>query len=709
MGFLELTNETTGGGKHFELTYGSSKCPFAGIDSSMPDVYIGPNQLTAKSANVIAINGALEAVCWQQIYTEATSDLVIGIGDLLGQIFLVSFNVATTSINVTGYPNFPSATGKYLIGNVLVPGTGSSVLQPGTLTYKNVNGVCFFSFPWLPYIIQHNNSSAAVLTNYLGCAYLNELNGRLIAANIFQIAQAPQGSYSATTFNASIAMDIPPGTTQTPITSNVQNGWPSVAPGPTQVVNLVLTGVSTAYNNIRLAALNDALVLFQYSVDSGVTWTTFLTQNLGSGSFPTPNGTTSPQTFTIPITGIADISTVAVQVVASGRCQGTSLSDVLVNSYYASSAILIGDAPANAITEFPYQMAWSAPGGAYSQFNPLVNGLVTGAGFNNLPDVEDSITGIFMTGVTGYLLRQQGITEVSPLNSGINPFDFNHLWASHKGIGTVYPGTVGQYGSLAAFLSDTDIYSLGYSGLGVKGGKAKSAIYQELVGTLQANFISAGYSSVWLNGETFVGYVILAATPAAPYGLVLYLLNEEAKEWYRFTVTTGVACFGTQVCPIENALSHYIFVAEGANTNFSVYALPANTAITPGNATVTIALSPEEIAFMRDITIDAIGIYVKGIQSTGTALSATLSVTNLDGSTEVAFTAIDDTLATFAGDWAYLKLFPYTASGQRKPFTGLTPQIVASVTITGTAGVESSFSIGKIVAFGTMDALQRPV
>ncbi|HEY1644801.1 MAG TPA: hypothetical protein VGF75_00260, partial [Candidatus Saccharimonadales bacterium] len=123
---------------------------------------------------------------------------------------------------------------------------------------------------------------------------------------------------------------------------------------------------------------------------------------------------------------------------------------------------------------FPYQVAWSAAGEQYGVWNVLDgSGNPTGAGFNNLPDVEDVLTGSQFIGPTAYLYRQQGITEMTPLNSGIDPFDFNHLWASEHGIGCPFDNTMSQYGSEGAFISDVDVFTMGLAGINQIGGVAK--------------------------------------------------------------------------------------------------------------------------------------------------------------------------------------------------------------------------------------------
>src|SRR5208337_1459058 len=85
---------------------------------------------------------------------------------------------------------------------------------------------------------------------------------------------------------------------------------------------------------------------------------------------------------------------------------------------------------------YTQRIRWS-PSGIPTIWDPNVN---IGAGFNDELDVADAITGAFTVGTTAFILRNNGITEmISNSGSGTNPFSFNHLWASDRGIGNILP------------------------------------------------------------------------------------------------------------------------------------------------------------------------------------------------------------------------------------------------------------------------------
>jgi hypothetical protein len=137
------------------------------------------------------------------------------------------------------------------------------------------------------------------------------------------------------------------------------------------------------------------------------------------------------------------------------------------------------------------RIRWSNTG-----FNPILNGVFganlgtlgatfdpsinVSSGFNDFLDVPDIITGLMTLGRVGYLFRQNGVTEFTPTGQGQAPFDFNHMWASQNGIGSVYPFTIAQYGNMGVFVCFEQIYQITASTLQPIGGGARDAIITDL-------------------------------------------------------------------------------------------------------------------------------------------------------------------------------------------------------------------------------------
>lgn len=129
---------------------------------------------------------------------------------------------------------------------------------------------------------------------------------------------------------------------------------------------------------------------------------------------------------------------------------------------------------------FPQRIRWT-PSGLPTIWDPNVN---IGAGFNDELDVPDSIYGGLTVGTTAFILRQNGITEVTSTGQGINPFAFNHLWASDRGIGNILPFGYAAYGPLGIFISSDDIYNISLGGFKRIGGVARDAIYDDIYASI---------------------------------------------------------------------------------------------------------------------------------------------------------------------------------------------------------------------------------
>jgi hypothetical protein len=120
---------------------------------------------------------------------------------------------------------------------------------------------------------------------------------------------------------------------------------------------------------------------------------------------------------------------------------------------------------------------WCAPF-AYTTWDPAIDRT---AGFNTLSSASDSITGCFAMGNVGYILRNEGLTQLTPTGIALSPFDVTSVWDSLFGIGCTYPDTFAQYGSFAIWGNTNNFYAF-YSGNVPEGitGSAKVAIYADI-------------------------------------------------------------------------------------------------------------------------------------------------------------------------------------------------------------------------------------
>lgn len=166
---------------------------------------------------------------------------------------------------------------------------------------------------------------------------------------------------------------------------------------------------------------------------------------------------------------------------------------------------------------FPQRIRWSASG-LPNVWDPTVN---VGAGFNDEIDVPDVITGFMAIGRNGFVFRVNGISEMISISQGVLPFDFNHLWASDRGIGNVYPFSIANYGPVGCFISTDDIYELSLGGFKKIGGMARNKIYEDL-----ALAVNTPIASMF--GNYALDY------PYLTYKIMIPLAGNICKHWCYF-------------------------------------------------------------------------------------------------------------------------------------------------------------------------------
>lgn len=174
------------------------------------------------------------------------------------------------------------------------------------------------------------------------------------------------------------------------------------------------------------------------------------------------------------------------------------------------------------VQNFAQRVRW-CPSGIPNIWDPNVN---IGAGFEDLLDTPDSITGYFSIGTTGFIFRVNGITEISLNNSGTAPFNFNHLWASDHGIGNVYPFSIASYGPIGIFISLEEIYLVSLGGFEVIGKEARDAIMLDLANAIGSPI--ATIFPIYKQGYVYPQYVLSIPQPT---GNKSWRYSVEDKSW----------------------------------------------------------------------------------------------------------------------------------------------------------------------------------
>lgn len=179
--------------------------------------------------------------------------------------------------------------------------------------------------------------------------------------------------------------------------------------------------------------------------------------------------------------GISNVISNVGNLASGGTCGALYMAELAGRIVLASTVENGGN--------FPFRVRWSAVNLASNTFDPTVN---IGAGFNDMFDCPDTITGFLPIGRTGYVYRSNGITEMLPTSGQGLAFDFDHLWASDRGIGNAYPQTLAGFGPLGIFGSSEAFYKITPNSFDDISKGATDSILQDIfdrTGTVQATIL----------------------------------------------------------------------------------------------------------------------------------------------------------------------------------------------------------------------------
>ena len=183
----------------------------------------------------------------------------------------------------------------------------------------------------------------------------------------------------------------------------------------------------------------------------------------------------------------------------------------------------------NGVTNsFPYRVRWTASA------QPTAWDVTTNiaAGFTDMFDVSDIITGMLPIGRTGYIYRTNGITEMIPNSSG-GGFDFDHLWASDRGIGNILPQSIAGFGPMNIFVSGDEIYQITPSGLNGIGKVSLNAIKSDLAnaaGTVMGTIVP-------YMAQDYVYTVYMLIIPFDDQSAAMWLYDIKEQSWTRWRTT----------------------------------------------------------------------------------------------------------------------------------------------------------------------------
>lgn len=674
-----------------EITYGGKDAPFGGIDTSAPPNYIDSNCF-ADASGFLVIDGQLIACGWSPISVYLagwTSGMTyLDSGHFYQNKNYWNWALASTSSIVPpsgGNPGFTQTNFTIWTWQGLYPGTVPiaatlTVQQPQTTSpAAPATAVIYLSGPTSTYAIggtasvQFNNdigqiyptvihlgdTPAIVATNMAN--YLNTT-----AANLIVSAAASGTQVTLTTVATGAAANLTGLTVW-------GDGHDDVMPHP------------TIFQHFQ-GGLDAQTISFPPSLYP-ITWV-----NIGETLYIGGYGSMILQYSQSTGTPIFSVCTQYLGAISIGK----------FNSQLIAAGIVPGpDSVSQGIIQYPEMiLGWSSPN-KFNIWNPIhPDGTVTGAGYNQISDISDYLSGIFLTPGTAVILRTQGVDYITPLSGGISPFDFSHISNALHGEGCQHFKLVTEYDQIGTFIGNTNVYEFSGSLVPI-GDKIKILMFTRPTVSTYRNRDSASGPFLETKAAQVLAIFILDN--------ILFIYNFSNKTWIPYYLTI----LGTNVFDIEwlvrdtippDRPQEYVGYAPILVTEDIAGSLPAywryDTHVQnvdfPHATQCYVTFPQEEISFGRDITIESAYISLAG--DPGQVINFWISNT-LHAQLVLPSTASRDSYANYQ-IW-------FVQSSDDKT-TIQNPQLSISLPFSA-SGQLNAFKISKIAVFGSFDPNQRPV
>lgn len=675
MGLLKQ-KENDNGTVDLEIIYGGKEASFGGVDASAPPMYIDPRCFTDANGFMI-YNDQLVAMGWRQIASN--------IGDWPAGAKIVG----SGSFFANGrYNNFLLA---YILGGINAGPPASR-----TVTYYLYVWPSGLSTPLAQTAQLAVTQYAETLPATSAVAYLSYGGGNAVSA----------GSVTLTVGAANVVQAINIGDSALAVATNLvalingTAGYPCTATLNTATQQIQLTTVVTG------AAANSTTLIVTMA---GAMVPAVTISQLFAGATDQVS-----ENFCIPIDPLSWVA-VGESVYFGGpgsmilqytNTSGSEVFSVLTqylgavqlykfNSQLIAAGIIPG--PGQDI-QFPEMIVgWSAPNN-YGTWTPTTPaGLVTGAGFNQISDIADYITGILISNSMAIILRAQGLDYATATGNSTIPFDFNHISNAKLGEGCQDGRLVTQYDQIGAFVGNSDVYEFSGSLVPV-GAKIKNLVVTDS----QTPPINRSATSAALSFDTDIN-----AYAFFLIDYVIYVYSFANKTWMLFDTNLSPGVLESTLLAPWAAQS-----SVGSQTQFTnSYNLVLINVSAIGQAPTFwyldnlvqdytagwakpsyVEFMQEEIALGRDITVDSLYVLVAGspLQELNWSVSGVLHgalILPLDASPDV-----------FVG---YQVFFVEGSS------TVKNPQVRLDVSLQ-VPGINASLSIAKLALFGSYDPNQRP-
>lgn len=383
--------------------------------------------------------------------------------------------------------------------------------------------------------------------------------------------------------------------------------------------------------------------------------------------------------------------------------------------------------------------AWTS-GEDLDEWAPVeANGDVTGAGFEELADIGDYLSGLIVSGGTAFIIRSQGLSYATATGNESLPFDVNHIGLGDQGEGAQVQQLIAQYDQTGCFVGNTDVFQISGQVTSI-GAKIKAALFaaltsnQTIVAVLDANICV-----VFLGGDQFPLLIFSAGAAATPYeSYVLFLYNANNSTWTALTFPELIANEPVRAIELGTLYSINDF-SDSGEYNISVPALALRTnnitfppvfyALTEGVPNVNSISNPtfvtfpvEEIAHGRDVTIDALYLSLWANVSAGTLVELSfsgfqVSTAATPGEPDILIPVTVPYATMFLepaqfnsmeGNPIELQFFASNLTLGAGAATMRSPQLTIAIPSIATSQT-AQIRFSKISIFGSYDPAQRPV
>jgi hypothetical protein len=489
------------------------------------------------------------------------------------------------------------------------------------------------------------------------------------------------------------------------------DGGGAYAADPNVIASVSSDGSSLVLSAALPGAAGNAIAIQDLSFVTGATTPYYyfpartpLYLSGGKDAYTAANPTDTPPASCVAVGGtlyIGNVGPVILKYIPESFQVSTFYQGVKTLRRFAGSLIGLGMISASGVVNTNQDMMflWSAAQNLDIWAPVTATGNITGAGFEQLADINDFLTGLIVSNNTAFIIRSQGLSYASALASGTNPYQISHVALGDKGEGGQLPALVTQYNESGVFVGNTDIYRVAGSLTSI-GTKIRASFYTTLA-TNAGALLSSGACSVYIGGQVFP--LVILAIEGMLYTFVAMNDTWGQIAFYDAGILVQLLCplaLGPSVSGDGNfSQTGMTLVQQTPSIGWNGIVVSVLTDAVPTSespSASSVVFGQEEIAFGRDVTIESVYLAYFAV------ITAPLTITVLISGVVFSTLVIN---ASSPGDIPQETKVFFNAPGI---FTAHSPQLSLEVQADISEGVDQ-FYFTKIQMYGSFDPNQSPV